>query len=108
MGDLVHEATDVVLPLVASGAAKDLAERGGQQLSQALGRVLDKLRGRVREGAGRDEVERALRAALAEDELREADLRLLVQGRTVIAGGVRGKNVFIDSSIRIEKGDFNA
>jgi predicted RNA-binding protein len=107
MGDLVQEAADVVLPLVASGVAGDLAERGGQQLAEAARRVLAKLRRRVRDTASRDEVEQALRAALAAGEVRKADLKLLVQGKNVIAGSVHAKNVFIGSDIHIDR-DFNA
>lgn len=111
MGDLVHEATEVLVPLLAGGAtdaAKILAEHCGERLAQAFGRVFAKLRRTGGGGVDGGEVEQTLRAALASGELQESDLRVLVQNRTTIIGRIEAKNVFVDSHIEIKRGSFKA
>jgi hypothetical protein len=110
MGDVVHEATEVIVPLLAGGASdatKILAEYCGERLAQAFGRVFAKLRRTGGGGVDGGEVEQTLRAALARGELQESDLRTLVQNRTTIIGKIEAKNVFVNSDIDIH-GSFNA
>jgi hypothetical protein len=109
MGNVVQEATEVIVPLMAGGAAettKLLAERCGERLAEAFGRVLGRLRRTAGGGVDGGEVERILRAALASGELQESDLRAVVQNARTIIG--EAKNVFVDSHIDIKEGSFNA
>lgn len=114
MNDLVHEAADAVVPLLSAGAGaavRDAVERGGARLSEAASKFLVKLSQRLAGAhAGASDVELALRAALAEHELSEADLRAMValrqaMGDVVVQGDA--KNNFIRSEIHIA-GDFKA
>jgi uncharacterized protein YoaH (UPF0181 family) len=111
MGNVVQEATEVIVPLMAGGAGeatKILAEQCGERLAQALGRVLARLRHTDGGAVDSAEVQRTLAAALASGELREADLSAVVENRATIIGAIHAKNVFIKSRIDIKTGSFNA
>jgi hypothetical protein len=116
MSEMISEAADAIVPLLSMGAAaaaRDVAERGGVQLSEAVSGILARLRSRLKgEVPARADVEAALRSAVAERRLSTDDLKILVSlkqtvGGAHVDGGVHAKNAFIGSTVRI-KGDFNA
>jgi hypothetical protein len=115
MSDVVSEAADVIVPLLSMGAgvaARDMAERGGVQLAESVSAILSRLRARLSgHTPARAEVESALCAALAEGQISEGDLRMLVSLRQTVGGAhvqgdVRAKNAFIGTTEI--KGDFHA
>jgi hypothetical protein len=115
MNDVVGEAADVIVPLLSMGAgaaARDLAERGGVQLAESVSAILSRLRARLSGRApARADVESALQAALAEGEMADDDLRMLISLRHTVGGAhvqgeVHAKNAFIGTTEI--KGDFHA
>lgn len=115
MSDVVSEAADVIVPLLSMGAgaaARDIAERGGVQLSDSVSRILARLRAHLRGNTPTNAgVETALRSALVDGELSEDDLKVLVSLKQTAGGGhvegdVHAKNAFIGTTGI--KGDFHA
>lgn len=115
MSDVVTEAADVIVPLLSVGAgaaARDLAERGGVQLSDSVSRILALLRSRLSGSTPTNAgVEAALRSAMVDGELSDDDLKVLVSlkqtvGCAHVEGDVRAKNAFIGTTVI--KGDFHA
>ncbi|MFI4992917.1 MAG: hypothetical protein ACHQCH_04790 [Solirubrobacterales bacterium] len=116
MSDIISDAADSIVPLLSMGAgaaARDVAERGGVQLSEAVSGILARLRARLRgETPARTNVEAALRSAIADSQLSRDDLKLLISvgqhaGGIHVEGDVCAKNAIIGSTVHID-GDFNA
>lgn len=115
MNDVVSEAADVIVPLLSMGAgaaARDMAERGGIQLAESVSAILSRLRARLSGHApARAEVESALYAALAEGQISDDDLKMLISLRHTVVGAhvqgdVHAKNVFMGTTEI--KGNFHA
>jgi hypothetical protein len=115
MSDVVTEAADVIVPFLSMGAgaaARDLAERGGVQLSDSVSRILALLRSRLSGSTPTNAgVEEALRSAIVDGELSDDDLKVLVSlkqtvGGAHVEGDVHAKNAFIGTTVI--KGDFHA
>lgn len=90
----MHEAVDVLWPVLAAGGAataQGMAEEGGSRLFAIASAILAKLRHRIGDDVARPDLESAVRAALTAGDVSPGDLRELLatsQGTTFI------KNVF--------------
>jgi hypothetical protein len=106
VSEVINEAAEVLVPILSAGAgaaARDAAERAGVHVSEALARVLERIRPRLSGGQPRlRDVESALRASIDAGQLTRQDLRMLIDHRQ----SIQAKNVFTGTTI-IE-GDFHA
>jgi phage terminase Nu1 subunit (DNA packaging protein) len=110
--DVVQEAAQVIGPLLSAGAgavAHDLAERAGSRFSAATLDILARIRHRLT-GAQPDvrTIEKALRAAIADGDVTETELRTFVNqvsGDNVSMHA--GKNIYnVRDGINVH-GDFH-
>ena len=79
MSDLVTVAADALLPFLAAGGAAvgaGAADQAGADLYKSATAILRKIRNRLR-GAGKADIEAAIRDALAEGLVTRADLERL-------------------------------
>lgn len=115
MSDVISEAADVIVPLLSMGAgaaARDIAERGGVQLSESVYAILSGLRARLSGHApAKAEVESVLQAALVKGDIADDDLKMLISLRHTVEGvhvqgDVHAKTAFIGTTEI--KGDFHA
>jgi hypothetical protein len=110
MSAVLAEAVNVAFPIVAAGAgatAAGVAEAGGAQIFQAVGRLLAKIRHRLGEGeVTKVELLQAFEAGLAAGEITEHELTTLVEigrGARTATGPIDAKNVFIDTAISSQR-----
>jgi hypothetical protein len=108
MSDVVSEATEVLVPLLSMGAgaaARELAERGGDQVAAVVTGILAKLRLQFKgQAPARTDIEAALRSEMADGQLSDEHLKIVLSlssstGSTHI--DVRG-NAIIDSTMTIQ------
>jgi len=94
----IHEAAEVLTPLLSTGAdvaSRELASQAGSGFAKAALSVIDKLRGKAREpNPGVHEIEDALEAGLAAGAVTEAELRSLVTENLTAGKNVYSRNTF--------------
>jgi hypothetical protein len=106
VSEVINEAAEMLVPILSAGAgaaARDTAERAGAHVSEALTRILARVRPRLSGGRpGLRDIEAALRASIDAGQLTRQDLQMVVDHRQ----SIQAKNVFTGTTII--KGDFHA
>jgi hypothetical protein len=109
MADPAMEAAQALGPLLAVGVDGALAEVRRQAdagAAAAVRRVIDQIRGRSEDAPSEAEAADALREALAQGGLTQADLEEAVRiTQRIDYGDIQvGRNAYIDSEIRVDGG----